>query len=78
MLDAGKALTEVKTDSLVALLRAIHRQPFDGPFATPVLAERQLLPLQDRVGFLHGLSHAAVQAVLIAVIAERRRRVPRP
>jgi len=74
VLDAGKALTQVSTDNLVALLRALHREPFEGTFATPVLAERSLLPLQDSVGFLHGLDHAGVKAVLVAVIAERRAR----
>lgn len=77
MLDAGKALTEVSTDNLVVLLRALHREPFEGSFATPVLAERNLLPLQDAVGFLHGLDDRAVKAVLVAVIAERRGRVRR-
>ncbi len=72
MLDAGKGLTQVSTDNLVALLREIHRDPFEGPFATPVLAERGLLPLQDSVGFLHGLDARAVKAVLVAVLAERR------
>lgn len=73
MIDAGQALTKVSTDVLVVLLRELHRAPFEGGFATPVLAERGLLRLQDRVGFLHGLSHQAVVAVLVAVLAERRR-----
>ena len=72
MLDAGKALTAVSTDNLTALLRAVHREPFEGGFATPVLAARDLLPLQDAVGFLHGLDDRAVKAVLVAVLAERR------
>ena len=74
MLDAGKALTEVATDDLVALLRAVHRAPFPGTFQTPFLGEHQLLRLQDAVPFLHGLTAPAVRAVLVAVIAERRAR----
>lgn len=74
MLDAGKALTEVETEDLVALLRAVHREPFEGGFATPVLVRCELLRLQDAVGFLHGMDERALRAVLVAVIAERRSR----
>lgn len=74
MLDAGKALTAVPTDDLVALLRAVHRHGLDQPFDTRFLAEAGLLSRQDSFGFLTHLEAKAVTAVLVAVIAERRQR----
>ena len=73
MLDAGKALTAVRTEDLVAVLRAVHRDELPCPITALGLAQAGMLRLQDDLGFLSGLERGAVQDVLIAVIAERRR-----
>ena len=77
MLDAGKALTEVATEDLVALLRHVHRGELGCPITPAGLGEHRLLRLQDALGFLTGLDEAATRAVLVAVIAERRHNTPR-
>jgi hypothetical protein len=74
VLDAGKALTAVATDDLVALLRGVHRGEVICPITPRSLAEGGLLHLQDAVGFLGGLDRRGAVAVLVAVIAERRPR----
>lgn len=73
VLDAGKALTRIATDDLVALLRLVHRGELECPISPPGLGEHRLLRMQDDLGFLTGLDQAATTAVLVAVIAERRR-----
>ena len=74
VLDAGTALSAVRTEDLVSLLRAVHRREVVCPVTPKTLAEGGLLRLQDAVGFLGGLDRRGVTAVLVAVIAERRRR----
>lgn len=67
-------LTEVSTDDLRKLLRALHRGDVTCPL-TPV--GLTCIGLQDAVGDLlaqmRGLERAAVHAVVVAVIAERER-----
>lgn len=71
MLEAGRALTGVATDDLKALLRVVHRGELACPVTAKSLAEVGLLRLGDELDFLKGLDRAAVQAVLVAVLAER-------
>lgn len=67
-------LTEVSTDDLRKLLRALHRGEVTCPL-TPV--GLTCIGLQDAVGDLlahvRGLERAAVHAIVVAVIAERER-----
>jgi hypothetical protein len=67
-------LTEVSTDDLRKLLRALHRGDVTCPL-TPV--GLTCIGLQDAVGdvlaHVRGLERAAVHAVVVAVIAERER-----
>ena len=72
VLDAGKALTPIATDDLISLLRHVHRRELECPITPAGLGQLRLLRLQDDIGFLSGLDEAAVRAVLVAVIAERR------
>jgi hypothetical protein len=72
VLDAGKALTAIATEDLIALLRLVHRGELACPIRPAGLGEHRLLRLQDDLGFLTGLDLAATRAVLVAVIAERR------
>lgn len=65
-------LTEVSTDDLRKLLRALHRGEVECPLSPVGLT---CVGLQDAVGellaHLRGLEQSAVHAVLVAVIAER-------
>jgi hypothetical protein len=63
----------VKTDDLVTLLRAVVRDELTCPITSLGMAKAGLLRLGDDIGHLHGLDRAGVRAVLVAVIAERRR-----
>lgn len=74
MLDAGKALTAVRTEDLVALLRGVHRGELACPITPKGLATVGELHLLDAVSFLQGLDKEATRAVLVAVIAERKAR----
>ena len=72
MLGAGLGLRGVRTVDLERLLRAVHRGELPCPITPKNLAIAGLLRLQDDVGHLRGLDEAAVRAVLVAVLAERR------
>jgi hypothetical protein len=69
---SGLGLTEVDTEALRKLLRAVHRGDVQCPL-TPV--GLVALGLQDSanliLGHLRNLSQPAVHAVLVAVLAER-------
>jgi hypothetical protein len=73
VLDAGRGLTQVSTSDLTSVLRALVRDEIRAPVTPLELAKVGLLRLQDELGYLRGLSSEATRAVLIAVIAERRR-----
>lgn len=68
----GRALTEVATRDLELLLSRLHKRQLVAPVTHQSLLHAGLPHLVDRVGFLSGLDEAAVRAVLVAVIAERR------
>lgn len=68
----GKGLTHVSTDHLRLMLARIHRGQLACPVTHATLVVAGLPQLVDKVDFLKGLDEAAVRAVLVAVIAERR------
>lgn len=69
----GEALTHLTETDLKRLLLALHKGQLDCPILPKHLAIAGLSYLQDRVDWLQGLDKAAVRAVLVAVLAERRR-----
>ena len=69
----SNGLVAVPEDHLVHLLRAVHRGDLTCPISRQGLAEVGLLGRADDLGHLLGLEKPAVVAVLVAVIAERRR-----
>jgi hypothetical protein len=71
----GTALTRVATKDLELLLSRVHGKAIAFPITHQTLLAAGLPQLVDRVAFLQGLDAAAVQAVLVAVIAERRAKV---
>ncbi|MGE0788804.1 MAG: hypothetical protein AB7S26_24235 [Sandaracinaceae bacterium] len=69
----GQALTALRTEDLTNLLSRLHQGQLRCPINAAQLHVAGLSYLQDRVDFLSGLDEAGVRAVLVAVIAERRR-----
>ena len=74
MFSGASGLRAVKDDDLVAMLRAVHRDELACPITQPGLAMCGLLRIADEIDVLRGLDKAGTRAVLVAVIAERRRR----
>lgn len=70
----GAALTGLTDHDLENLLRAIHRKQFVSPISSTNLALSGLSYLHDKVDFLQGMDEATVRAVVVAVLAERRKR----
>ena len=70
----GRALTHLSDQQLERLLKAVHRGYVSCPLDAEQLMTAGLADIFDRANFLHGLDDAGVKAVLIAVLAERRRR----
>jgi hypothetical protein len=66
-------LTHLNDTQLERLLKAVHRGLVDCPLAPDQLMTAGLSDVYDRVGFLRGLDQAGVKAVLVAVLAERRK-----
>ena len=66
-------LSKVSTKDLKALLRSVYRQELSCPITQIGLATTGLLRLGDDLQILRGLNERAVQAILVAVLAERRR-----
>ncbi len=69
----GAGLTELTTLDLERLLRALHRGQLRTPIGPVELHVAGLSYLVDRVDFLGGLDERGVRAVLVAVLAERKR-----
>ena len=69
----GKALTDLETKDLKNLLRLLHNGTLRCPIGPGELHMAGLSYLVDRVDYLRGLDERAVRAVLVAVLAERRR-----
>ena len=72
MIRSGQALREISSQDLKELLRVVHRGQLACPITREGLATVNLLRLGDDLGHLRGLDPRAVQAVLVAVLAERR------
>ncbi len=70
----GRGLTHLTDPQLERLLRAVHRGYITCPIDAEQLMTAGLADIFDRAGFLGGLDEAGVKAVLIAVLAERRRK----
>jgi hypothetical protein len=70
----GRALTHLSDEQLERLLKAVHRGVVDFPLDGRQLMLAGFADIFDRASFLHGLDEAGVKAVLLAVLAERRRR----
>lgn len=68
----AQGLTHLPTRDLERLLRLVHRGELTCPIDQPALATVGLLRMVDMLGHLRGLDAKAVQAVLVAVLAERR------
>lgn len=66
-------LKAVRTQDLEQILRLVHKGELACPIDQTGLAIAGLLRLGDDLGHLRGLDERAVKAVLIAVLAERRR-----
>jgi len=70
----GQGLVGVQDADLVALLRAVHRGELECPITQIGLAQTGLLRLGDDLDVLQGLDERGVKAVIVSVLAERRRR----
>jgi hypothetical protein len=68
----GKGLTEVSTEMLERTLRALAKGELEGPITHQSLLAAGLPALVDRLDHLQGLDARSAQAVIVAVIAERR------
>ncbi len=73
MIGAGTGLAHLSEKDLKRLLSALHKQELACPVNFKSLAMTGLSYLQDKIDFLQGLDEPAVRAVLIAVLAERRK-----
>lgn len=68
----GKGLTAVRSEDLVNLLRWLHRGELQAPIDLPGLARVGLQHCgTELMGHLRGLDQRGVQAVVVAVLAER-------
>jgi hypothetical protein len=67
-------LVDVKTVDLENALRGVHRGTLPCPLGPAGLAGNGLQHVQESLlGSMRGLDEAGVRAVLVAVLAERRR-----
>jgi hypothetical protein len=69
----ASALTHLADRDLENLLRALHREQLRCPIGPVELHVAGLSYLVDKVDFLSGMEASTVRAVLVAVLAERRR-----
>lgn len=67
----GGGLKHVSTEDLRVVLTRVHEGSLECPVTHPRLLRAGLPKLVDDLGHLHGLDARAVQAVLVAVLAER-------
>ena len=65
-------LTRIPTDTLIHVLRLVHRGDLPCPITPVGLVTTKLQDTGDELGVLRGLDRRAVLAVLVSVIAERR------
>ena len=67
----GGGLKHVSTEDLRIVLARVHDGSLECPVTHPRLLRAGLPKLVDDLGHLNGLDARAVQAVLVAVLAER-------
>ncbi|MCB9676046.1 MAG: hypothetical protein H6737_13065 [Alphaproteobacteria bacterium] len=68
-----QGLRAVRTDDLKTLLALVHRGELECPITEIGLATTGTLRLLDDLAVLKGLDKRGVHAVLVSVLAERRR-----
>ena len=73
MNEAGIGLSRVQTDALKILLKHIHRQNIVCPFERSTLLLLGLNEIAEEGPILCGLEEKAVRALIVCVLAERRR-----
>ena len=73
MNDAGIGLSRVQTDALKNLLKHIHRRTITCPFERSTLLLMGLNEIAEEGPILCGLEEKAVRALLVSVLAERKR-----
>ena len=69
----ARSLKAIQTSDLQQILRLVHRGDLKCPIDRVGLAINGLLRLGDDLELLSGLDAKAVQAVIVAVLAERKR-----
>ncbi len=69
----ARSLKAIQTSDLQQILRLVHRGDLKCPIDRVGLAVNGLLRLGDDLELLSGLDAKAVQAVIVAVLAERKR-----
>jgi len=74
MFAGGTALTELEDRDLTRLLKRVHDGTLRCPIGPAELHAAGLSYLCDELEFLRGYDRRTVHAILVAVIAERRRR----
>jgi hypothetical protein len=67
----GKGLAQVATEDLKLVLARVYDGSLECPITHPRLLRAGLPKLIDDLGHLNGLDARAVQAVIVAVLAER-------
>ena len=72
-----RGLTNVRTEHLKHLLRAVHKGDLSCPIDRPGLATVGLLHIADDVEVLRGLDRAGVKVALICTLSERGPKLPR-
>jgi len=73
---ALEGLTRISTEDLERLLRLVHRGELSSPIRRSELLTLGLNHVADRAEILLGLDRAGARALLVGVIAERKRRTP--
>ncbi len=68
-----RGLTQVPSEDLEELLRAVHRGRLEFPLRRQGLLLLGMNRLAEHASLLQGLDERGLRAVLVAVLAERRR-----
>jgi len=68
----GQGLKRVSTADLKAVLSRVHDGSLECPITHPRIVRAGLPKLIDDLGHLNGLDARSVQAVIVAVLAERQ------
>lgn len=70
----GRGLSQVPSEDLEGLLRALHKKRVELPLRRETLLVMGMNRLADHADVLIGLDERGLRAVLVAVLAERRAR----